>query len=89
MELEGISARTLSEADKNFMFRGLSTLIDYLFVHAARDIKVINTAGVNKIRRSILSLQQTLRDIITTDEESMLLRANEFWGLYELGPKVG
>jgi len=87
MEMDGIASRTLSAVDKSFMFRGLATLIDHLFVSAARDIKVINTAGAHKIRRNILSLQQTLRGIISTDAEGMLLRATAFWGLFELGPK--
>lgn len=70
------------------MFRGLAVLIDYLFVNAARNIKAINAHGVHKIRRNILSLQQTLRGIIASDAEGMLLRATEFWDLFERGPKV-
>jgi exocyst complex component 4 len=88
MDMDDIGTRTLADADKNFMFRGLATLIDFLFVNAARDIKLINEAGVHKIQRNILSLQQTLRGIIAADAEGMLLRATEFWAMYEPGPKV-
>lgn len=87
MELDDIASRTLSPKDRDYMFRGLAALIDYLFVNAARTLKVINAAGVHKIRRNILALQQTLRGIITIDAEGMLLKSTEFWGLYEAGPR--
>lgn len=86
MEADEIVSRALSPADKEFIFRGLAALIDHVYVHAARDIKVVNSAGVRKIRRNILSLQQTLRGIIVSEPEGMLLRATEYWDLFERGP---
>ncbi|KAL1410158.1 exocyst subunit [Vanrija albida] len=86
MEADEIVSRALSPADKEFIFRGLAALIDHVYVHAARDIKVVNSAGVRKIRRNILSLQQTLRGIIASEPEGMLLRATEYWDLFEKGP---
>lgn len=69
------------------MFRGLALLINHIFIHAARQIKNVNAAGARKLRRNILSLQQTLRGIIPSSKEGMLARATEYWDLFERGPK--
>jgi exocyst complex component 4 len=61
--------------------------VDHMFIHAARSVTVINLAGVQKIKRNILSLQQTLRAIQGTDD-GILSRSIQFWDMYEKGPKV-
>jgi exocyst complex component 4 len=72
----------------SFVFRALSQLVDHLFIQAARSIKVINLAGVKKIKRNILSLQQTLRNVHCGSAEGVLTRSVAYWDLYESGPKV-
>jgi exocyst complex component 4 len=67
----------------SFVFVGLGQLVDHLFVHMARSIKV-NRAGVQKIKRNILALQQSLRSVAQEDVD----RSMTYWGLYERGPKV-
>lgn len=71
------------------MFRGLALLIDHVFIHAARQVKRVNAAGARKLRRNILSLQQTLRGIVSTghEHEGMLSHAIEYWELFGKGPK--
>ena len=69
------------------MFRGLSQLVDHMFIYAARSIKVVNRAGVQKIKRNILSIQQTLRAIQGTDK-GVLARSMAYWDMYEQGPKA-
>lgn len=69
------------------MFRGLAQLINHIFIHAARQIKHVNAAGARKLRRNIISLQQTLRGIIPSSAEGMLARATEYWELFDRGPK--
>lgn len=84
LEMDSIASKTLSLQDHRFMFKGLGNLIDNIFIQSARQLKHINGAGARKIRRNILSLQQTLRGINTTD---VVLKSIEYWDLYELGPK--
>ncbi len=71
-----------------FVFRTLSQLVDHLFIQAARSMKVVNSAGVKKIKRNILSLQQSLRSINRGSEEGVLSRSVAYWDLYDRGPKV-
>lgn len=69
------------------MFRGLALLINHIFINAARHVKNVNSAGARKIRRNILSLQQTLRGIVPSSSDGMLARAMEYWDLFQQGPK--
>ncbi|GMK54564.1 hypothetical protein CspeluHIS016_0111500 [Cutaneotrichosporon spelunceum] len=89
MEMDQIASKTLSASEHDFMFRGLALLIDHVFIHAARQVKRVNAAGARKLRRNILSLQQTLRGIVSLghEHEGMLSHAIEYWDLFEKGPK--
>lgn len=77
----------------SFIFRGLAHLVDHIFITSARSIKMVNSAGVKKIKRDILSLQQGLRNISASpgeaSTEGILVRSMTYWNLYERGPKVG
>jgi exocyst complex component 4 len=75
-------------ADDRFIGRGLSHLAEHLFIASARQIKVINPAGVSKMKRNILSVQQCLRGL-SSSQNDVLARAMIYWDLYEAGPKVG
>lgn len=88
VEFEELAQRTISPDDHSFIFRALGQLVDHcLIAYASKYVKGVNAAGVRKIKRNILSLQQTLRGIATANEQGVLVRATEFWDLYEQGPK--
>lgn len=53
----------------------------------ARSIKVMNAAGVHKVKRNILSLQQCLRGL-SKSQNDVLSRSMAYWDLYDAGPKV-
>ena len=72
----------------SLVLRATSQLVDHLFIHAARSIKMVNSAGVKKIKRNILSLQQALRSLKLVSDEGVLSRSVAYWDLYEPGPKV-
>lgn len=73
----------------SFIFRALGQLVDYcLIAYASKYVKGVNAAGVRKIKRDILSLQQTLQGIAASSDQGVLSRAAGFWDLYEQGPKV-
>lgn len=72
-----------------FLFQGLGMLMDTMLVVAARKVKSINAAGVQKIRRNILALQQSLRSVLSDPAEADFARSTTYWDLYATGPKVG
>ena len=52
----------LTKSFASFIFRALGQLVDHcLIAYASKYVKGVNAAGVRKIKRNILSLQQTLR----------------------------
>ncbi|OXG39555.1 exocyst complex component 4 [Cryptococcus neoformans Th84] len=88
IEFEELAQRTISPDDHSFIFRALGQLVDHcLIAYASKYVNGVNAAGVRKIKRNILSLQQTLRGIAAASEQGVLTRASEFWDLYEQGPK--
>jgi hypothetical protein len=72
----------------SFLFRGTSHLVDHLFVHSARSLKLVNPAGVRKIRRNMLALQQSLRSIHHSSSDGVLRISHQYWEMYEQNPKV-
>ncbi|ORY27686.1 Sec8 exocyst complex component-specific domain-domain-containing protein [Naematelia encephala] len=87
VETEAVASLTLSEEDRLFILRGLGHLVDHLFITSARSIKMVNLAGVQKIKRNILSLQQTLRGLSRGHDDGVLTRSMAYWDMYERGPK--
>jgi exocyst complex component 4 len=67
----------------SFLFRGTSHLVDHLFVHSARSLKLVNPAGVRKIRRNMLALQQSLRSIHHSSSDGVLRISHQYWEMYE------
>lgn len=59
-----------------------------MFIHTARHIKLINSAGVRKVRRNMLALQQSLRGISQSHQEGVLQLSNIYWDMYDQDPKV-
>jgi hypothetical protein len=72
----------------SFVLRSLGQLVDHTFINAARSIKMVNSHGVKKIKRNIMSMQQTLRGMSQGSDEGILSLALGYWDLYEAGPKV-
>lgn len=66
----------------------MSHLIDHMFVSSARSLKVINAAGVAKIQRNMLALQQTMRSINQSPADGVLHLSSVYWDMYNQDPKV-
>jgi exocyst complex component 4 len=71
-----------------FLFCGLGSLADQIMVSTGRHVRFATQFGVYKIQRNILAIQQTLRNITDGAEDAILSRAQRYWQLYEIGPKV-
>lgn len=77
-----------ANASTSFVFRGLGHLVDHMFIHSARSIKLVNSAGVRKIRRNMLALQQSLRGMNQSQQEGILYLSNLYWDMYDRDPKA-
>jgi hypothetical protein len=77
----------LSRLD-SFLFCGLGSLADQIMVSTGRYVRFATQFGVYKIQRNILAIQQTLCNITEGADDSILSKAQRYWQLYDLGPKV-
>jgi exocyst complex component 4 len=57
-------------------------------VSTGRYVRFATRFGVYKIQRNILAIQQTLCNITEGADDSILSKAQRYWQLYDLGPKV-
>lgn len=57
-------------------------------VSTGRYVRFATQFGVYKIQRNILAIQQTLCNVTDGAEDSILNKAQRYWQLYDLGPKV-
>ena len=57
-------------------------------VSTGRYVRFATQFGVYKIQRNILAIQQTLCNVTDRAEDSILSKAQRYWQLYDLGPKV-
>jgi len=82
---EAITA-TVAPQQRTFIFEGLGLLMESLLITYSRRIRKANAAGVRKINRNILALQQNQRAIADDPRSSNLERAKKYYALYSFTP---
>lgn len=65
--LDDIMADSLTPEDHRFVFDGLASLMDTLLIASVKKVRAVNLAGVSKMIRNILALQQNLKNIVISD----------------------
>jgi len=78
---------SLAAREHSFVTKGLSLLIEHLLIADASKIKVLNRAGVAKMHRNIVALQQNLKNFAESPAEASLGRAPRYYDLFKLGSK--
>lgn len=63
-------------------------LISHILVSSSVKIKSANEAGIKKMQRNILALQQNLKTIQQGPKEADLDRAKKYWALFFQTPQV-
>lgn len=72
----------------SFVFEGLGYLLEHLLISNARYIRSANASGIKKMMRNILALQQNLKMITQSQQETELERAKRFYSLFYMTPQV-
>ena len=70
-----------------YVFEGLAHLASRILIMAANSMEYIDTAGVQRMCRNALALQQTLSSI-TASREVALDYARSFYEMFYLDPDV-
>ncbi|SPO38418.1 related to SEC8 - protein transport protein [Pseudozyma flocculosa] len=79
--LDDIFSDTLTPDNRRFVFTGLSSLMSALLIQSVQHLRAINRAGVTKMIRNILALQQNLKNIVEMPLEVSFERCRKFWEL--------
>ncbi|KAG8889462.1 hypothetical protein FRB98_004147 [Tulasnella sp. 332] len=84
---EDATSASLPERERRFIFEGLGTLMEYIIVSNARNIRFANKLGIQKIFRNILALQQNLKTLSDLPEDAEFMRARKYYELFLLTPE--
>ncbi|KAN0063376.1 exocyst subunit [Thecaphora frezii] len=79
--LDDILSDTLTSEQRRFVVAGLSSLMTSLLIHSVQHLRAINRAGVTKMIRNILALQQNLKNIVDMPLEVNFEPCRKFWEL--------
>jgi exocyst complex component 4 len=63
-------------------------MVEHILVHDARYIRFANKAGIQKIMRNILALQQSLKTISDAPQDAEFERAKAYYEMFSLTPTV-
>ncbi|KAJ6627103.1 Sec8 exocyst complex component-specific domain-containing protein [Mycena sp. CBHHK59/15] len=67
-ECNDFASTCLPKRERQFVFMGLSHLMEYLLISGARHLRLPTTFGIKKIMRNMLALQQSIRPSLTTSK---------------------
>jgi hypothetical protein len=75
--------------DYSFIFAGIGSFSEHLFISGARNIRTANQAGMRKMLRNLSTYRQSLKviDVIVPSEVD-LKTATAYYSLFPLGPTV-
>ena len=72
----------------HYVFDGLDVLMDAVMSRAVTRVSAVNRAGVTKMLRNILSLQQNLKNILDAPLRVDLDRSKRLWEMVSREPEV-
>ncbi|KAI0080371.1 hypothetical protein K474DRAFT_1590049 [Panus rudis PR-1116 ss-1] len=83
---DDFASTALPEAERRFVFAGVSQLMEHLLVANAKFIRKANTQGIQKMMRNIRALQQNIKSITDASQLNAFDRAKRYYSLFLLSP---
>ncbi|KAF9527778.1 exocyst complex component sec8 [Crepidotus variabilis] len=77
----------LPKAEREYLFTGLSHLMEHMLITSARHLRKPNDFGVKKILRNVLALQQGVKSLMDDPRDAEFERAKEYFVLFFMGPQ--
>ncbi|KAF5374943.1 hypothetical protein D9758_000454 [Tetrapyrgos nigripes] len=78
----------LPKKARNFVFAGLSGLMEHILISSTRCLQYPNEFGIRKIQRNILALQQCVRTIASTSKQSKdFEKAKRYFSMFFITPQ--
>ncbi|KAK7468709.1 exocyst subunit [Stygiomarasmius scandens] len=86
-EIDDLVSMYLPRKTRNFVFAGLSGLMEHILISSARCLQHPNKFGIRKIMRNILALQQCVKTIASSKQSKDFERAKRYFSLFFLSPQ--
>jgi len=78
---------TVSNRVQSFIFGGLSQLMQHVLIVNTRYVRLANGFGVKKIVRNMLALQQNVKTIAGSHEDTGFEHAKRYFALFDMSPE--
>jgi len=77
----------LPKRERQFVFMGLSNLMEQLLISGARHLRLPTPFGIKKIMRNILALQQSIKALTNDQQNTEFERAKRYYSLFNMSPQ--
>jgi len=87
-ECNDFASTCLPKRERQFVFMGLSNLMEQLLISEARHLRLPTAFGIKKIMRNILALQQSVKNLTNDQQNTEFERAKRYYSLFNISPQV-
>ncbi|KAJ7786127.1 exocyst complex component sec8 [Mycena metata] len=86
-ECNDFASTCLPKRERQFVFMGLSNLMEQLLISGARHLRLPTPFGIKKIMRNILALQQSIKTLTNDQQNTEPDRAKRYYSLFNISPQ--
>ncbi|KAJ7630763.1 exocyst complex component sec8 [Roridomyces roridus] len=86
-ECSDFATTCLPKRERQFVFMGLSSLMEQLLISGARHLRLPTPFGIKKVMRNILALQQSIKALTSDHENTEFDRAKRYYSLFNISPQ--
>ncbi|KAJ7169705.1 exocyst complex component sec8 [Mycena filopes] len=86
-ECNDFASTCLPKRERQFVFMGLSNLMEELLISGARHLRLPTPFGIKKIMRNILALQQSIKTLTNEQQNTEFDRAKRYYSLFNISPQ--
>ncbi|KAJ7706369.1 Sec8 exocyst complex component-specific domain-containing protein [Mycena rosella] len=86
-ECNDFASTYLPKRERQFVFMGLSNLMEQLLIAGARHLRQPTAFGIKKIMRNILALQQSIKTLTNDQQNTEFERAKRYYSLFNMSPQ--
>ncbi|KAJ6509353.1 exocyst complex component sec8 [Mycena vitilis] len=86
-ECNDFASTCLPKRERQFVFMGLSNLMEQLLISGARHLRLPTAFGIKKLMRNILALQQSIKTLTNDPQNTEFDRAKRYYSLFNVPPQ--
>ncbi|KAJ6574932.1 Sec8 exocyst complex component-specific domain-containing protein [Mycena capillaripes] len=86
-ECNDFASTCLPKREQQFVFMGLSNLMEQLLISGARHLRLPTAFGIKKIMRNILALQQGIKTLTNDQQNTEFDKAKRYYSLFNVSPQ--